>query len=168
MENQSIQNLVFKRLNANKRAQINLRMTPMIDMIFLLLIFFFLASQWRPLEDFLPLKIPTASASENIGRPESLVIYISAKDGGCEVKVGNLEKISIANKTIENDIAGLMDGIKAIMTSQKRFANDPVEIICEPKVKWDYLAKIYSALYGFGISDITFTMTEQPQNASGN
>ena len=168
MENQSIQNLVFKRLNANKRTQSGLRMTPMIDMIFLLLIFFFVASHWRPLENFLPLKIPSASASENFGRPEPLVIYIYAKENGCDVKIANSEKISIANESIEKDIAGLMNGIKTILTSQKRFANDPVEIICEPKVKWDYLAKIYSAFYGFGISDITFTMTEQPQNASGN
>jgi len=38
-----------------------------------------------------------------------------------------------------------------------------VEIICQPKVKWEYLAKIYNTFYGAGLTDITFAMTEQPK-----
>jgi len=54
-------------------------MAPMIDMVFLLLIFFLVAAKWRPQEDFLPFQLPLAHAQEQrIGKPEPLMIHISA------------------------------------------------------------------------------------------
>jgi hypothetical protein len=46
------------------------------------------------------------------------------------------------------------------MLAQKRFAGDPVEIICGPDVKWEHLARIYNLFFGAGLTDITFRMTE--------
>jgi hypothetical protein len=47
------------------------------------------------------------------------------------------------------------------MEQQKRFATDPIEIVCDGKVRWEQVVKIYNLLYGAGASDITFAMTGQ-------
>jgi len=145
----------------DNRSRFTLRMAPMIDMIFLLLIFFLVAAKWRPQEDFLPFQLPVAQAqTSRIAKPEPLEIYVLAAETGCQVQIGNLDIIRIENPTIEANLTELMGKIKQCMLEQKRFTDDPVEIICQPQVKWEYLAKIYNMFFGAGLTDITIQMTE--------
>jgi len=66
-------------LPVRARRIFSLRMAPMIDIIFLLLIFFLVAAKWRPAESFLPFKLPVGAAgNQAVVRPEPLVIEISA------------------------------------------------------------------------------------------
>lgn len=133
----------------------------MIDMIFLLLIFFLVAARWRPQEDFLPFQLPTAQAQDRrIGKPEPLVIHIFAAETGCRVQIAGLTTVLIDNETIEVDLASLMVKMQECLTEQKRYASDPIEITCAPEVRWEHLAKIYNMFFGAGLTDITFTMTE--------
>jgi len=136
-------------------------MAPMIDMIFLLLIFFLVAAKWRPEEDFLPFRLLPAQARDfSFGKPEPLIIHISPVQAGCRVEIGQFYTVRIDNEDIDAGLAVLMEKIQNCLLAQKRFANDPVEIVCEPGVKWEHLAKIYNIFFGAGLVDITFTMTE--------
>jgi biopolymer transport protein ExbD len=158
---ESIGKGLFERLNEGRRRSFGLRMAPMIDIIFLLLIFFLVTSRWRPAEDFLPFRLPAAKAkSYSIGKPEPLLIRIFATESGCRVQIGQAAAVQIEKGSIEQDLTALMAEISEYMSEQKRFADDPVEIVCAAKVKWQYLAKIYNMFYGAGLTDITFTMTE--------
>lgn len=133
----------------------------MIDVIFLLLIFFLVAARYRPQEDFLPLKVATAQAEvQPLARPEPLMIEISPAAAGCEVQIGRCETALVSSQNIDADLVLLMRQLQACLTQQKRFTSDPVEIVCGPDVKWEYLAKIYNVFYGMGLTDITFAMTE--------
>ena len=144
-----------------RRRYSTLRMAPMIDMIFLLLIFFLVSAKWRPEENFLAFQLPAAQTTEyRPGKPEPLKIHIFSTETGCEVRIGQIDTVLIENETIESDLAVLMEKMQECMLSQKRFVSDPVEIICEPKVKWDHLAKIYNLFSGAGLTDITLPMTE--------
>ena len=138
-----------------------LRMAPMIDMIFLLLIFFLVTADFRPQEDFLPCRLPTeaGAATLPIGQVEPLAIYIADTSLGCQVQISD-KVVELRPQSIEEDLAILIEKLRDVMNSQRRTTSDAVEIICMPEVKWDYLAKIYNVLYGFGITDITFRMTE--------
>jgi len=161
MKNQGIQSGFLGRLNSNRRHSFALRMAPMIDIIFLLLIFFFVAAKWRPTEDFLPFQLSTAQAQDlTIGKPGPLIIQISAIQAGCEVQVGQFHSVQIENDTIEANLAVLIETMNNCLLAQKRFATDPIEIVCAPEVKWDHLAKIYNMFFGAGLTDITFRMTE--------
>ena len=136
-------------------------MAPMIDMIFLLLIFFLVAAKWRPKEDFLPFQLPAAQAQDHrIGKPEPLIIYIFATEAGCNVQISQFYTVQIENGKIEANLAVLMEKIEKCLLAQKRFATDPIEIVCGAGVKWEYLAKIYNMFFGAGLTDITFQMTE--------
>ena len=53
-----------------------------------------------------------------------------------------------------------MEEIEKCLLAQKRYAADPIEIVCAPEVKWGHLAKIYNVFFGTGLTDITFRMTE--------
>ena len=156
---------VFKRLAGRRRRRpIALRIVPLVDMIFLLLIFFLVASRWRPAENFLPFQLPAAQVSgavvSGVGKPEPLMIYISAVQNGCQVQIGQAEAVLITDKNAEDDLAALMEKMKDCMVAQKRFAGDPVEIVCNSGVKWEHIAKIYNVFFGAGLTDITFAMTE--------
>ncbi len=157
----------LSRLNTRRRSGIGLRIAPLVDMIFLLLIFFLVAAKWRPKEDFLPLQLPAANAdTQTIVKPEPLVIQIRATPTGqgCIVQIGSSYVVDIPAQNPEQGLAGLMKKIRQCLLEQKRYASDPVEIICAAEVKWEYLAKIYNVLVGMGLTDITFRMTEQPKN----
>ena len=159
----SLHREVFSRLNRRTptRRGSALRMAPMIDMIFLLLIFFLVTARWRPQEDFLPLRLAAAQAQEAVlGSPEALEIHILATPTGCRVRIGRLYAVPIDNEKIDANLAVLMDKIDESLHAEKRLAGDPVEIICSPDVKWEHLAKIYNLFFGAGLTDITFRMTE--------
>ena len=157
--NESMQIDFLKRIFAGRRRPFALRMAPMIDMIFLLLIFFLVTAKWRPEENFLPFQLPAAQG-HGLGKPEPLIIRIRPTETGCGVQIGQLHTVQIVNQTIEANLAVLMEEIEKCLPAQKRFAADPIEIVCDPEVKWEHLAKIYNVFYGAGLTDITFRMTE--------
>ena len=152
---------ISELLSKSRCRSFSLRMAPMIDLIFLLLIFFLVSAKWRPQEDFLPFQLPTAQGqSQGPARPEPLEIYIFAAETGCQVQVGRDHTVQIENENIEANLIALMEKISAYLLEQKRYAEDPIEIICDAQVKWEHLAKIYNLFYGAGLTDITFRMTE--------
>ncbi len=150
---------IVAQLNS-RRNMFSLRTAPMIDVIFLLLIFFLVSAKWHPLEDFLPFNLPVAAAGESyVGRAEPLMIQIVPTQTGCTVQVGRFDTVEINDRTVEKDLAVLMEQIKQCMVAEKRFTSDPVELVCDEGLKWDHLAKIYNVLAGAGLTDIIFPMT---------
>jgi biopolymer transport protein ExbD len=150
-----------------RRPAIGLRMAPMIDMIFLLLLFFLVAVRWRPQENFLPLQLPTANAgtvAQTVIKPEPLTIQITPITSGCRVQIGTSYAVDIPSQNPEQGLASLMEQTRQCLLEQKRYASDPVEIICAGKVKWGNLVKINNVFYGMGLTDITFQMTEPTKN----
>jgi len=158
---ESLRRDVFEKAFSGQRGGLTLRMAPMIDMIFLLLIFFLVAAKWRPQEDFLPVQLPAAGTQpSNVGMPEPLMIYIRPAENGCKVQIGLSESLLIRNDNAEADFSALMDNIQQCLAAQKRVAADPVEIVCDPLVKWEHLTKVYNILLGAGLTNITFATTE--------
>ncbi len=161
MDGDSIHQEIFARVFGHRKRGLSIRMVPMIDMIFLLLIFFLVAAKFRPQEDFLPLQLPAAAGQEQrTGKPEPLVFNISPAQSGCTVQIGTFAAVAIREVSIEEDLVVLTEKLRDCLDAQKRFVGDPVEIVCDPAVKWEFVARIYNMLYGAGLSDITFAMTE--------
>jgi len=161
MNSENLHRDIFDRLRRGQRRSFSLRMAPMIDMIFLLLLFFLVAAKWRPDESFLPLRLPAAQAqTTTVGKVEPLVIRINAARQGCEVEIDRCCTVRIGQADVEADLVSLIEQMKRCMLDQKRFASDPVEIVCDGAVKWDHVAKIYNVFFGAGLTDITFRMTE--------
>jgi len=158
----SIQGVVSECLfNSRGNAPV-LRMAPMIDMIFLLLIFFLLTARFRPRENFLPMQLEIGSLAM-AGRSalvEPLTMYISPAEDGCKVRLGRDLTVSIVGAEPETGLDLMVDKLALCLQQQKRITSDPIEIVCDGTVEWQHLAGIYNVLFGMGITNITFRMTD--------
>jgi biopolymer transport protein ExbD len=76
----------FRDTRARRRTDPTLEMTPLIDVVFLLLIFFLITTTFvRPDESQLPLNLPSASAGESSTPGERVVIFVTA-DGSLQLQ----------------------------------------------------------------------------------
>ncbi len=142
-------------------SPLTLRMAPLIDVIFLLLIFFFVSIGLSPPESFLPLELPSQQDSTIFGGiVEPLVIRVSNVGAACEVSFAPGYSVRIRPASVDADMAETVEVLREVMIKQKRSPADPVELIFDDSVKWDYTAKIYNLLFGLGIEDITFRLNE--------
>jgi len=148
----------FKR---QKRPSTSLRMTPMIDVIFLLLTFFVLTAKFRIPEQFLPIQLPRASAKvESFNVVEPLVLNMSTTENGYSVEIGGISGVEIEENAPEEGLAVFAGRLAEIVKAQSRTASDPLEIHCDNDVSWDAVVKVYNVLYAMGANDITFGMNE--------
>ncbi len=85
----SVYDALVGGLRRRRRNGAGLRMTAMIDVIFLLLTFFILTAKFRVPEQFLGVVLAAAHSSEqSFGVVEPLVINISESNGDCVVGIG--------------------------------------------------------------------------------
>jgi biopolymer transport protein ExbD len=141
-----------------KKRGFLLQMTPMIDVIFLLLTFFLLTANFRTPEDFLPIRLPNKQHSQIPSIIEPLSIAIASTQSGFNVEIANIDTVAIENETLEKGLATFADKLRITILSQQRRPGDPVEISCGDEVSWDHLVKIYHILHAMGIDNITFNM----------
>ncbi len=139
-------------------------MTAMIDVIFLLLIFFVLTAQFSREEQFLPIRLPgQASAAQRLDVPtEPLPIYIALQDDLCRVDLRKDRQLTMT-LAVSDPAASLpqfTQTVQAALEQEKRIVSDPVEIYCKDEVPWDVLVKLYNGLYSMGIEDITFVLKD--------
>jgi biopolymer transport protein ExbD len=161
-QNKRLREAVSTALKQEKPFDFGFRMLPMIDMLFLLLIFFLLTMQFRPAESYLPFQLPGESdaAATQFGKAEPLTLNLTARGDGCRIQIGHTKAISIDVNSIDADLTAVANRIAAVSKEQKRTAADPVEFVCDRGVEWQYIAKLYNILFGMGIKDITFRMTD--------
>lgn len=164
MESESVRQSLLGRIRGHKRRGFGLRMAPMIDVIFLLLTFFVLTAKFRRPEQFLSMILPRAHGQvRDFSVIEPVVIDISSRSSGCSIRIGPETigvNVSIDPASANEDLAVFANSFADVLVLQKRTAADPVEIICDGDVKWDYLVKIYDVVSAMGVGDITFNMSQ--------
>lgn len=141
-----------------KRRCFVLQMTPMVDVIFLLLTFFLLTANFRTPEDFLPIRLPDKAQSQTPSIIEPLTIALDISQSGFNVKIANLETVPIEITAMNEGLADFASKLKYTIESQQRRNDDPVDIFCGEEVPWDHLVKIYHILHAMGIDNITFNL----------
>lgn len=152
-------------MRSPKRSSISLRMTAMIDVIFLLLIFFVLTARFRQPEQFLPIQLPSIQSQlQRLDVIDPLRISIQPTITGCKVLIGSnpvLESVDIERESIDIGLADFVLKLSSVIKGHKRSASDPIEILCHDDIKWDHQVKIYNILYSLGLNDITFDLSRQ-------
>jgi biopolymer transport protein ExbD len=156
----SISRKVLGRLQQSRGGGLGLRMTAMIDVIFLLLIFFVLTAQFSREEQFLPIRLPgPASAAQRLDVPaEPLRISIAMQGDLCRIDLGRGRQVALTVSDLPAGLAAFTQTVTTALEQEKRLAADPVEIACGDSVPWDILVKVYNGLYAMGIEDIIFTL----------
>lgn len=135
-----------------RRLPIGLRMTPMIDIIFLLLTFFVLTAKFQEPEQVLQVDLGNASAGSSAAA-SPLKITIE-RDGETFVfRVGTKPEIVFEQENVSEAL--LLLAKKAQETLEKS-PSKSVELYCVDSVPWNIVVKAYDALYALGCRDITF------------
>ena len=130
-----------------ENEEIKLSMTPMIDIVFLLLIFFIVTWQFSRSETELDVSVPTAEQGEELTRPMGEIIINILEDGSIKVEgvVVNLEQ--------------LHDKLKAIAVN---FENQPVRIRGDGEVTYQRIVEVIDTCQKAGIWNISFA-TQRPE-----
>lgn len=138
-----------------------LQMTPMIDVIFLLLTFFVVTARFRTPELYLPVELPDKPQAGAV-RPaiiEPLRMNIRQGEQGSLVAFGD-RQIALSAESPEAGLVSLAELVPQVFELQHRISSDPIELVCDDRVPWDTVVKVYDLLQTIGASNITFVLSE--------
>lgn len=126
-----------------------MQLAPMIDIVFLLLIFFIVTWQFSRSETELNVSVPTAEEGSELNRSKGEIIINVLQDG----------TIRVEGNTV--DLNQLHDKLAAIA---KQFENQPVRIRGDGKVAYQRIVEVIDTCQKAGIWNISFA-TQRPAPA---
>jgi|GEM_PF-5658086 len=150
----------IKKCRAKKKSKsvaLQIRMISMIDVVFLLLIYFLLTSNFRAKEGYLPISLPEENQQTTTTRMvEPLDVTVtSITDGQCEITLGEGDIIFI-----DNDFGKLINALKEIVTTHGRNASDPIKLKPAPQSQWHHVVQTYDALWESNMTNIIFSISQ--------
>jgi biopolymer transport protein ExbD len=123
-----------------------IQLAPMIDIVFLLLIFFIVTWQFSRSETELNVAVPTAEEGSELNRPKGEIIINVLPDG----------TIRVEGATV--DLPQLLEKLAAIA---KQFKNQPVRIRGDGNVAYQRIVEVIDTCQKAGIWNISFA-TQRP------
>lgn len=125
-----------------RREALGLDLTPVIDVVFILLIFFIVTSVFKKEELALLLDLPTSNAKE-----------MEVKEGQIFIELG---KDKLAIKGIEVSFDSLEDNLKAIKNR-----NNPVIVRIDKKVEYERVVKVLDLLQKHSLVNLALVTNEE-------
>jgi biopolymer transport protein ExbD len=143
------------------RTSMQLLIVPMIDVVFLLLVFFLLTASFRPREGFLPTKLPQLSATAEPSELEPLPIQVfTLENGDCQVQIGAQDPIRISADSVAAGFSEVKNAIHNMFLQQGRNTENPIKLIPTPQTKWDHVVKTYHCLWELNLTNVIFAIVE--------
>jgi biopolymer transport protein ExbD len=135
----------------DRRGPLEVKMTPMIDVIFLLLIFFICTASFQMPEEILPTRflLPGTVASETPIDPEVLdldeiVVKVLWRDAGPRWQINDRDYSSLAE-------------VRAVLTAAAQIKIDlPVILDIEPNVPMENVIDVYDLCRKVGLERVQF------------
>lgn len=140
-----------------RKLSIGLRMTPMIDVIFLLLTFFVLTAKFQEPEQLLPILMAQGQEPVVQRESEATVVHIRPGQNGCVVDFAGTGGIEVSP---DNPAEGLLTLTQRVQQHFDAAGSGQIDLYCEDSVAWDYVVKVYDVLYVLGAREITFRIEE--------
>ena len=125
-----------------RREALGLDLTPVIDVVFILLIFFIVTSVFKKEELALMLDLPTSNAKEMEIKQDQIFIEL------------NPNKLAI--KGIEVSFESLEDNLKSIKDKNK-----PVIVRIDKKVEYERVVKVLDLLQKYNLKNLALVTNEE-------
>lgn len=143
-----------RRQARRKSWTMSLNLTPMIDMVFLLLFFFLVVSRFGAREGLLPTQIPARSAAVAAEVPRTpLRVRLTAEAGNplaCRATIDRFNEAPIPM----SELAGALRRIRDLDVG---FDSDvPVHLVAGDDIAWDHVVNAYNAAYAAEFKRIYF------------
>ena len=148
---------VMSGLGRRHRISMGLRMTPMIDVIFLLLIFFVLTAKFRETEQILPVIAGKTPPQASVIKDVPLKITVQPDPSGCQMRVADHPPVTLLT---DSPNEGLLALVQTVEQALEQTGPVPIELYYDDAVSWDVVVKVYDVLYGLGLKNITFRIEE--------
>ena len=148
---------VMAGFGSHRRISMGLRMTPMIDVIFLLLTFFVLTAKFQETEQLLPVFVGQPSTQSVSVTNEVLNIVVQTDGLGCTITVQNHPPIVLNGLNPSQSLLTLARDVERILVKSGAI---PIELYYDDTVPWDVVVKVYDVLYAMGADTITFRIEE--------
>ena len=131
-----------------RRREMRVNMTPMIDVVFLLIIFFLVSSHLAKQESQLPLPLPAAESGEARDEMYHQRVVVNVKSDGA---------MSLAGRNVSSD-----ELERRLQNEHERVGADlEVRIRCDRNVPFQFVRPILLAVSGAGIGNVTFAVVQR-------
>lgn len=125
-----------------RREHLGLDLTPIIDVVFILLIFFIVTSVFKKEELALMLELPSSNAKSMQVKQEQIFIELS------------VDKIAI--RGIEVSFSSLEDNLKSIKNK-----DEPVIVRIDKKVPYEKVVKVLDLLQKYSLNNLALVTNEE-------
>jgi biopolymer transport protein ExbD len=155
---------ISRRRQANRGVlAMSLNLTPMIDLVFLLLFFFMSTSRFGSLEGMLPAQLPTVqAAAPSIEIPLTPIRVRIADNTGIDGSEESKPVITI-DRLHESPVAPaeLVNTLRHIRENEPGFDhNTPVHLIANDQTAWDFVVNAYNAAMAAEFDRIYFVESQ--------
>lgn len=130
----------MKRL-VKKRELISMDLTPLIDVVFLLLIFFIVASEFKKNETILNLTLPNSASKEKLVQKKDILLEISQNEFAYNATIMNLKELKEELKVLKKDTA--------------------LTIKIDKEVKYSRIVKLFDLLNELNLSNLLLITKEE-------
>ncbi|MBN2292732.1 MAG: biopolymer transporter ExbD [Pirellulales bacterium] len=143
--------------NNRSRGSVGFNMTPMIDIVFLLIIFFLVSSHLARQETQLELDLPAAASgrrAEDDDRTRRVIVNVLAQPGSTGENNGNGGRIMVGGRVLgENEL-------QKVIEFERRHADGPLEvrIRSDRQVPYGRVEPIMVACAKAGVWNVTFAV----------
>lgn len=122
-------------------------LTPMIDVVFLLIIFFMVATKFHELEREIDVKLPETSDAQPLTEPPQEIIINVKRDG----------TFTVRGKT------QTLDELRALLTEAKNsYAAQTVLVRGDEKAFYGHVARVLGVCKGVGIDNSNLAVLQEP------
>ncbi len=139
--------------SGRRGVSIAINLAPMIDVTFLLLIFFLVTTTFERAEGVLTSEMPGNTAAASVSLPLTpIVVRLTPRDADAERVDIRIDRIG----TAPGDFEGLVNILRELQGKPGFDVDTPVVIIAVSDVKWDHVVGAWNAVLRAGCTRVAF------------
>lgn len=118
-------------------------LTPLIDVVFLLLIFFIVASEFKKNETVLNLSLPNSASKQKVVEKKEIMLEVSKDEFAFNAKKQSLEELKVSLEKLKKDT--------------------PLTVKIDKEVKYERVVKLLDILNKLNLSNLLLVTKEEKQ-----
>ena len=139
-----------RRVRRHGSSALSINLLPMIDVTFLLLIFFLVTSTFEKPEGLFAANLPRDSGTASLSLPISpLIVRLTPVGEGCRIRIDNFTDAPASF----GDLAAFLENVQGNPGFDER---TPVVIVADDSLAWDHVVGCWNAAVRAGCRNIAF------------
>lgn len=129
-------------------GDIGFQIAPMVDVVFVLMLFFMASAGMQVAEKELSINLPSGTAAANSDTPTTPIIVTVAADGAVAINGTSFDP------TNSTELTGTREKLKELMSFGSK---DPVIIQPAPEARQEQIVRVLNAAAAAGVQNLSFS-----------